>query len=228
MNKYLSVVFLLLFCSVAHALNLTHELDHLERKWAAVYYSQAESRPFAAYEKLMSQSAFLVQQFPKNAEPLLWQAIIIASSAGHQSPIQALEQIAHARDLLQQVINIEPNGLNGAAHVTLGTLYYMTPAWPLSFGDTDKAKELLTAGLKINPNSIEANYFYGDFLLTQNQPDAAIYYFNKAIVAPIRTHQQLADKSIQHQAKLALNNLQKDNVHDSKTVFLSLFSNTKP
>lgn len=224
MNKYLSVVFILLFSNVLQATNLNSAINNLEQEWAKVYYSTSKSKGPTTYPSLITKASALTQEFPDEAEPLLWQAILISSNAGHLAPIDALRQITKARDLLIQAIHLAPKGLNGSAHVTLGTLYYMTPAWPLSFGDNAKAQELLTSALKINPDSIEANYFYGDFLLNQDDPDRAEYYFKKAVSAPVRNHQRLADQSLQKQAKLALEGALQNKVHDSKKLFLSLFS----
>lgn len=227
MNKYLFVVFLLLFSNSVYAVNLANAINNLEREWAAVYYNNPESKPALNYQGLLNKANSLAKQFPDRAEPLLWQAIIIASSADKHPPIQALEEISRAHDLLMHVINMTPDGMNGSAHVTLGTMYYMAPAWPVSFGDNNKAEELLTEALKINPDSIEANYFYGDFLLTQNLPEIAANYFKKAIAAPVRKTQQFADKSLQQQATLALSNANERKLSGSKKIFLSLFNDSE-
>lgn len=226
MKKILLVVFLLL-TSPAQALNLTNAVNSLEREWAAVYYNDAGAKSSARYQALLSEANMLAKQFPDKPEPILWQAIITASGADSLPPIEALVEITHARDLLIKVIEIAPDGVNGSALVTLGTMYYMAPAWPVSFGDNEKAKELLTKALKLNPDNIEANYFYGDFLLNQNQPEEAAAYFKKALNAPIRKNQQFADKSLQQQASLALANAQERKLNGSKKIFLSFFNSSE-
>jgi hypothetical protein len=224
MKKYLFVVFLLLASNTALALNLSNAIDTLERKWADVYYSKSGAKYPARYQSLENEADLIAKQFPNQPEPLLWQAIIMASSADELPPIEALVEINHARDLLTKVIEMTPDGVNGSALVTLGTMYYMAPAWPVSFGDNHKAKALLTKALKVNPQSIEANYFYGDFLLSQNLPEQAAVYFKKALSAPVRKNQQHADKSLQQQASLALENAKERKLNDSKKIFLSFFS----
>lgn len=227
MNRYIFVVFLLLFNHSANAANLSNAINGFEREWAAIYYGSHEAKSAASYDSLLSKVNALAKQHPNQAEPMLWQAIIIASSADHQPPIQALAQITQARDILLRTLKMTPDGIGGAVQVTLGSLYYLTPAWPLAFGDTEKAEEFLTSALKINPDSIEANYFYGDFLLNQNQPELAVNYFKKAISLPARKNQLFADKSLQKQAELALNNANERKTNTSKKIFLSLFSNAE-
>lgn len=227
MNKFLYVVFLVLFSFPVYASNRLAAIDGLEQEWAAVYYNAIQADPSAEYQKLLSKAQALAEQFPTNAEPLLWEAIIIATDANHQPPLKALECIKRARDLLLRTILIDPNGVNGSAQVTLGTLYYLSPPWPIAFGDDHKAEELFLAALKINPDSIEANYFYGDFLLSQNQSDLATPYFKKALTIPARSHQLFSDQNLQQQASLAMNNANARKINASKKIFLSLFDDTE-
>ena len=41
------------------------------------------------------------------------------------------------------------------------------PGFPVGFGDDKKAKELLKKALEINPNGIDPNYFYAEFLFDE-------------------------------------------------------------
>lgn len=227
MKKVISVVFLVLACLPAHALNIMTAIDDIERAWANAYYDQTQTNSSEAYQTLLKQTEALTAEFPARAEPLLWQAILIATDADHQPPIKALAQINRARDLLLQAIKIDPNGVAGSAQVTLGTLYYMAPAWPIAFGDSDKAEQFFLSALKINPNSIEANYFYGDFLQEQNKTSLAESYFKKALTIPARKNQLLADKSLQQQAANALQDVGNGNTHPSKKILLSRFNSTQ-
>ena len=68
-----------------------------------------------------------------------------------------------AKQHFEQAIQIDSQGSNGAAYTSLGSLYYQVPSWPIAYGDNDKAKNMLLKGLEINPDGIDANYFYGEF-----------------------------------------------------------------
>ncbi len=82
-----------------------------------------------------------------------------------------------AKSLFEEVIAQAPNTLEGSALTSLGTLYYKVPGWPVAFGDKEKAEQLLKQALTVNPNGIDANYFYGDFCYKKAvaQRQSAIY-----------------------------------------------------
>ena len=119
---------------------------------------------------------------------------------------------------------MNPQTANGSAYVTLGSLYYMVPKWPIAFGDTKKAEQMFQAALKINPNGIDTNYFYGDFLLANNQAEEAEKYFERALSAPTREDQPFADNKLKEEVKLALANTKNRKINGVKSAFLSLFN----
>jgi Tfp pilus assembly protein PilF len=102
----------------------------------------------------------------------------------------------------------------------------MTPQWPIAFGDSDEAKKLLETALKINPNGIDSNYFYGDYLLSNNELHEAEKYFKKAISAKVRPTQKLADSKLIEEAKQALKATSERKLNNAKGLFASVF-NTK-
>jgi Tfp pilus assembly protein PilF len=109
---------------------------------------------------------------------LLYCTSLNNSNADNIDAFSALEAANQARELLMRAIQLDPNASEGAAFVTLGSLYYMVPGWPIAYGDTNKADALLKKALVINPNTIDANYFYGDFLATQGKQKQAVSYFS--------------------------------------------------
>lgn len=223
MKKLLFVV-LLLLSTQCIAENLQGSLKSIEAEWASIYYSTPKNKQGAAYVQLLEKTTNLVQQYPNTAEPIFWQAVVKATYAEHQDAFSALNAIHEARDLLMTAIKINPEAMNGSAYVTLGTLYYMAPVWPISFGDDAAAKQMLETALKINPDGIDANYFYGEFLLLHNKPNDAAIYFERATAAPARADQFYADNQLKAEAKLALKNTQKRKISGEKGKFLSLFN----
>ena len=207
MNRIFFVVFLLLFFNIALADSLNEQLQQIESEWAKVYYRLPENQQKSKFEKLQQQTILLSQQFPQHAEPIILQAMITATLAGLKNPIAALNAIHQAKNLLQLAISINPNASEGAAFVSLGTLYYKVPSWPIAFGDDKKAQQLLEQALKINPNGIDTNYFFADFLISQNKKIAAIPYLKKALKTPCRKKQYLADKQLQIEAQQRLNHI---------------------
>jgi tetratricopeptide (TPR) repeat protein len=224
MNILIFVVLLLLSPAQCFAENLSDSLKNIEREWASIYYSSTKSEQGTAYAQLLDKTTNLTRQYPNAAEAIFWQAVVKATYADHQDAFSALVAIQEAHDLLIKALKINPEALDGSIYVTLGTLYYMAPKWPISFGDDDAAKEMLESGLKINPDGIDANYFYGEFLLLHNNPNDAAFYFKRASAAPARSEQLYADNQLKAEAKLALNNTQQRKISGEKGLFLSLFN----
>lgn len=222
--KKLIFVVLLLLSTQCLAESLKDSLTNIEAEWASIYYGAPKSEQGAAFVQLLDKTANLSKQYPNAAEPIFWQALVKATYADHQDAFSALGAIHEARDLLVKAIKINPEAMNGSAYVTLGTLYSMVPVWPIAFGDDDTAKQMLETALKINPDGIDANYFYGEFLLLHNKPKDAALYFERAAAAPVRIEQPYADNQLKAEARLALKNTQERKISDEKGQFLSLFN----
>ncbi|MDP3330745.1 MAG: tetratricopeptide repeat protein [Methylococcaceae bacterium] len=225
--KILFFVVFLLLSNIGYAENLNDALDRIESEWAIVYYKTPQTQQAEAYTQLLNKAVTLAKQHPNAAEPLFWQALVKSSHAAHLDAFSALTAIKESRELLTRVITINPTAMNGSAHVTLGTLYYMVPKWPIAFGDNDEAKKLLETALAINPNGIDCNYFYGEFLLQSNNLKAASQYFERAIAAPIRKEQAFADNQLKAEAKLALQNTKDRKIGSERNIFLSLFNSAE-
>jgi tetratricopeptide (TPR) repeat protein len=223
--KKTTFVALLLLTSQCFADNLQATLQTIESEWISVYYKMARQKQIAAFPELLNKADKLSSQYPNKAEPLFWQAVIKATYADYQDAISALKSIHEARDLLIKAIKINPQTMNGSAYVTLGTLYYMVPKWPIAFGDNAKAKEMLETALKINPNGIDTNFYYGDFLLSNNEIAEAENYFLKAVEASASPNQSYTDIRLKEEAKLALKKTKAQKISDARRL-LSFFNVT--
>ncbi len=200
------------------------EINNIESQWARIYYAQNISQKKIGYPLLLEKIKKLSEKNPEAVEPLIWEALIIATIAEFESPFTALDSINTAKSILEKTIQLSPDSLDGAAFVILGTLYYLTPGWPISFGDQNRAELLLKKGLEINPKSIDSNYFYGDYLLTKNKIAEAQKYFQLAINAPSRPEQQYADEQLKKEAFTALTNTQQRKLDSGRNNFMSIFS----
>jgi tetratricopeptide (TPR) repeat protein len=74
----------------------------------------------------------------------------------------------------------------------------------VGFGDDKKALELLTKALEINPDGIDSNYFYADYLLQQKEFAEAEKYLIKAQNAEQRPDRPIADAGRQEEIQAAL------------------------
>ena len=171
------------------------ELLSIQQAWAkANYETPAGDARKEAFDALEKRAEAFTKQHPGRAEALIWEGIIESSYAGAKGGLGALGLAKEARGNLEAAIKIDPAALDGSAYTSLGTLYYRVPGFPVGFGDHDKARQLLQQALKMNPNGIDPNYFYADFLYTEGEYAAALPYLEKAAKAPPRPGREAADK----------------------------------
>jgi tetratricopeptide (TPR) repeat protein len=171
------------------------QLLSIQQAWAKVNYEtpagDARAQAFEALEKRAEQ---FTKQHPTRAEALIWEGIIESSYAGAKGGLGALGLAKEARGNLEKALELDPGALEGSAYTSLGTLYYRVPGFPVGFGDHDKAEKLLKKALEMNPNGIDPNYFYADFLFGQKKYGDALKYLERAAKAPPRPGRETADK----------------------------------
>lgn len=192
----LALVFLLPFLP-AHA----ESLRDVQHDWAQANYQLTGEAQENALETLSARLAATIAESPTDAEMLIWDGIVKSTLAGKKGGLSALSLVKAARDSLEAAINIDPNALNGSAYTSLGALYYQVPGWPLGFGDDKKARKLLEKSVALNPQGIDNNYFYGDFLLHEKEYDAARTALEKALDAPDRPDRPVADTGRREEIK---------------------------
>lgn len=173
---------------------LDNQILDIQHAWAHINYQLPKDKKEAAFGELEKKADALAAANPKSAEPKIWQAIVLSSHAGVHGGLGALSMVKKAKALLEAAEAINPDSMGGSIYTSLGSLYYQVPGWPLGFGDDDKAKEMLQKALQINPNGIDPNYFYGDFLYRDGKKKAALVALNKALQAPPRPNRPVADK----------------------------------
>lgn len=170
--------------SVASA-SMADDVAALNHSWAHITYEvKGSSTQTRALDKLARQADAVVARYPGKAEPLVWQGIIVSEQANRANIFHKLGLAKRARDILARAYSINPRAADGGAAMSLGVLYYKVPGSPIGFGDDDKARQLLRQALAIDPNGLDANYFYGDFLLDQGNKAGARSYLLKALRAP--------------------------------------------
>lgn len=173
-------------------------------RWAEVNYNTPKAQREAAFEALAKQAGAAKAAQPKDPTALIWEGIVLSSYAGERGGLGALGLAKQARADFEQALKLDPNALDGSAYTSLGVLYYQVPGWPVGFGDDDKARDLLRKGLKVNPDGIDPNYFYGDFLRDQGDWKGAAAALEKALAAPPRPGRELADQGRRKEATALL------------------------
>lgn len=190
-----------------HATTVEEAVQELQQAWAQVNYKTMPQEREKRFEALAERAHTLSESLPGRAEPLVWEGIIVSSWAGEKGGLGALSLAKRAKALYESAIQIDGSVLGGSAYNSLGVLYYKVPGWPLAFGDKDKARELLQKALGLNPNGIDPNYFFADFLVNIGQPDKAVPYLEKALQAPARPGRALADEGRRGEVSLLLSKI---------------------
>ncbi len=175
---------LALWASRAVGAPIDDAVADLAREWAAIKYQSPANEQAAKFEALAAQAKKVTAEFSGRAEPLVWEGIIVSSLAGAKGGIGALGLVKQAKALYEDALKIDANALDGSAYNSLGVLYYKVPGWPIGFGDKPKAQELLQKALAINPQGIDPNFFYGEYLIESGKPGEAVPYLERAVNAP--------------------------------------------
>lgn len=169
-RRLVSLAFLSFFSSIGLADSSAQSaLQDLQHGWAVANYQLKEEAQSDKFETLIATSTEYLARDPKNAELLIWDAILKSTYAGQAGGLQALGLVKAARKSLEASIEIDGTALKGSALTSLGTLYAQVPSWPVAFGSDKKARKYLEKALKINPNGIDPNYFYAQFLFDEGE-----------------------------------------------------------
>lgn len=203
------------FCSLIapmqalRAAPLDDGLAAIQHDWEAIRYQAPAAEREKRFEQLAAKAHQLTESQPGRSEPLIWEGIVLSSWAGEKGGLGALNLAKQAKALYEKALQIDGNALEGSAYNSLGVLYYKVPGWPLGFGDKAKARELLQKALAISPRSIDANYFYGEFLVETDQAAQAVPYLEKVLQAAARPGRPLADAGRKEEAQALLAKVRK-------------------
>ena len=161
-------------------------VTELQRDWEVIRYQTPAAEREKRFEALAGKAHQLSVTYPGRSEPLVWEGIVVSSWAGEKGGLGALSLVKQAKAIYEQAIQIDGKALDGSAYNSLGVLYYKVPGWPLGFGDKDKAKELLQKALALNPQGIDPNFFFGEYLVETRHADEAVPYLERALQAAPR------------------------------------------
>ncbi len=186
---------------------LDDDVHALQLEWARIKYQMPEDQQEDAFAALAERAHALSVANPGKAEPLIWEAIIKSTYAGAKGGLGALSLMKEARDLLLAAEKIDPKAMHGSIYTSLGSFYYMTPGWPIGFGDDDKALEYLNKALEIAPDDMDANFFMGDYWVEKKKYKKAVPYLKKVIALPAVEERPVYSKGRKAEAQALLDKL---------------------
>lgn len=205
----LALPLLLALAGMAAAASPEDIVKPIQDQWAAIKYRQPEKQQAELYHALAQQAHKIVEANPGSAEALTWEGIVVSSEAGAKGGLGALALVKEARLRFEEALKINDKALDGSAYTSLATLYAQVPGWPVGFGNKDKAEDLFRKSLAINPAGIDANFFYGEYLLTRDRPAEARTYLETALKAAPRPGRELADSGRRQEIQALLARLNK-------------------
>lgn len=209
-----SLVAAAVFSCSGYAAAAPAELDQgirgLQNEWALIQYKTPENQRAARFEALAEQAHKLSEHYATRAEPHIWEGIILSSWAAAKGGLGALGLAKRSKAEYETAIQIDSKALDGSALNSLGVLYYKVPGWPVGFGDNKKAETLLRQALALNPDGIDPNFFYGDFLIYRDQKRMAVPYLEKALKAPARPGREVADQGRRDEARALLKRIESE------------------
>jgi tetratricopeptide (TPR) repeat protein len=176
----------------------------LRHAWEVIRYQAPAGEREKRFELLSAKAHKVAETYPGRSEPLIWEGIIFSSWAGEKRGIGALGLVKQAKADYEQAIQIDATALDGAAYDSLGVLDYKVPGWPLGFGDKAKARELLQKALALNPNGIDPNFFYAEYLVEIKRADEAVPCLEKALHAPPRPGRRIAHSGRHEEIRMLL------------------------
>lgn len=183
-------------------------LHYLQSQWAEIQYQLPDKERSKALEALAKDADRMSAELPAATEVLIWRGIVYSSWAGAKGGLGALGLAKEARASFERALVQDPTALDGSAYTSLGTLYYKVPGWPIGFGDDKKARTLLQQALTHNPQGIDPNYFWGDYLFEAGQYAEAKAALEKALQAAPRPGRELADEGRRGEIKQLLAKVQ--------------------
>jgi len=161
------------------------DVRHLDDAWAHVKYEVNDrDEKLKELDALSKQADATVARYPGEVEPLLWDGIIASEQAAVAPIIHKLGFASTARKLFEKAEAIGGPGPDGAVAMSLGVIYYRVPGFPMGFGNVDKARRYLETALAKRPDGLDANFFYGDFLIKRGENDKARTVLTHALGAP--------------------------------------------
>ena len=176
------------------------EVREIQSEWARLYYlDEFLNNNYRELQALARQANRVAQDHPQSAEALVWDAIVLSTLAEKKGGLGALSLVKEAKLKLEKAEAIDPDVLGGSVYASLGSLYSKVPGWPIGFGNDNKAEKYFRKALAINPQGLDINYFFAEYLIDQGNDALALEHIERALQAAPMVDRPLADQGRRQQ-----------------------------
>lgn len=181
------------------------QLARIGETWAHIKYQVGDhAEQLREIRALKGQADVAAARWPGRPEPLIWQGIAHGQAAELDGGLGGLGDARAARTAFEAAYKLDRTAMDASPPTLLGALYYMVPGFPVAFGDKAKARRYLAEAVSLAPDSLDAEYFYGDFLAKQGEDAAAAQALRKALATPPHPDRPVWDAGRRAQARAAL------------------------
>jgi tetratricopeptide (TPR) repeat protein len=203
-----------LLCLGGVALAATPEelVRPIRDRWAEIKYGFPQKERAAQYHALAMQARELAERNPYLAEPLVWEGIALGAEAEAKGGVEAYWLARKAQNSYEESLKLDEKALNGSAYAGLATLHARGLVWPFGIGARNQARaeKYFRKSLAINPQGIDPNFFYGEYLFSLYRLNEARVHLEIAMKAPSRPGRELADGGRREEILALLEKIEKD------------------
>lgn len=170
-------------------------------RWEHITTTMDKDRRKQALELLAEEATAAANTNAGNSDLLIVEGIVQASLAREIGGLSALGAAKQARRVLERAIEIDSDGHEGSAYVTLGALYDRAPGWPVAFGDSETAEQMFKRALEIRPDGMDVNFYYAAFLADEGREAEALEHARRVEQGTPRVDRQASDEALRAEAR---------------------------
>ena len=122
---------------------------------------------------------------PNHTPALFWKAVAMGKIVEDSGIFKALKRMRQMEKLLLRVVELDERYENAGAHRALGRIYHLLPAFPISFGNNQKAYTHLKRAHTLFPDDLITRAFYADLLFDLGKKTEAQIHAKFVLTAPI-------------------------------------------
>ena len=168
--------------------------------------AEAEDKLFY-YEKGVEYGEAGVEADENSLEACFWLAVNYGSFGQEKGIMKSLSLVSPIKDLAEKVLELDESYFYGGAWRVLGRLYDKAPGFPLSIGNSKKAKECFEKALEFGPKFYLNHLFIAEFYISERKKNKAREHLEWIMEANLNENHETEDENYKIEAKKLLENL---------------------